>query len=432
MNTRLIILLYSVPLFMVLAGLNGALLYSQEKSEFASTLNNQALSAAVTAAEFASSMANPESALAQPSRHRSIMAAAQSIKNLDGFYFISDGENVTELSPAASPWLLENLSPPQSPVAYFAPDERSGRSYVIATAPVSETSFVAARLDAASMTTRLAELRQNIVLIIAVAGVIGAILAWYVAHRIIGDLEKNREAIVGLESGKASGSDQTVSIREARDLADAVRLMDASRRAFTKRLSIETARRDKERSATAALSRYSRSVFGPASTHAAGADIAIRILGEARAGYFFALCSTDGRGSTNGRAMIVAGECAADAPADAFVRARGARRFLEANLLRGDDANTLRVAKSAYNIKTLEHIEWSAGASPLQGLCILAFTDDSARRKAEHHASVAAETAPDDFLDTLDALLKPTGIFAAVRMSGLEGGKTKTTAEEGA
>lgn len=412
MKTRLIILTFSVPLFMALAGLNGALLYFQEKSEFESALTEQALSAAITVAEFTKSMKDPESAFADSSRIRSIQSAASHMDNLDGFYLVDSGGANTALSPAASSWALDELAQPDGPIAELTMDGASANPYIIARAPVTDTSFAAVRLDAAPMVARLAERRQHIVLIVCIAGVIGAMLAWYVAARIVRDLDKNKTALAALEAGETSINDDTFSIREARELADAFRLMNASRQAAAKRLKLATAREDRERSPDSSLAAYRQAEFSPLSQKAANADVAVRLIGHAPAGCFFTLCATDDE------AIVVIGECAAGAAADALSLAVAARRFLNKRLLKGDDEKWLNLARKAFNIKTLECKAWRTDEAPDPGVQLLALSDPETSRRAVRFSKADPDATAANVLDGVEALLKPTGVFAAVRRTG--------------
>ena len=54
MKIRSIIILLTVPLFLAMSGVNGALLYFEQKAEMSRALGDQALAAAVVTAEFVS------------------------------------------------------------------------------------------------------------------------------------------------------------------------------------------------------------------------------------------------------------------------------------------------------------------------------------------------------------------------------------------
>lgn len=409
MKTRLIIILFSVPLFIALALMNGALLYFQERSEAESALNEQALSAAIAAAEFTASTQAAERIFDDPSRLRSITAAARHIKDLDGFYFIDGDGEATALSPASSLWSLDGLSRPTEPTVKPFAFNVSAHPYIIALAPAGPASFVAIRLDAAPMVAQLSVLRGHILLIACVAGVIGALLAWQVAHRIVRDLHQNQGAIAALEAGENMPANSGFRIREAGDLADAVRLMDASQRAAAKRLELETLRRDRERSADNSAAKYSQSEFEPLSLHSAGADIAVRLTGKASAGSFFVVCTDEDR------AVLVLGECSAKTATDALALALAARRFLESHLLDGDIAERLQLAKAAFGIQALEYAEWRASDPPTPGIRLLAVSDTNARRSAERFSATDPNASPTEVLDGIEALLKPTGLFAAIK-----------------
>lgn len=411
MKTRLIIILFSVPLFIALALMNGVLLYFQEQAESVSALNEQALSAAVTAAEFTASTDAAERILNDPSRITSLTAAADHIKDLDGFYFIDGDGEATALSPASSLWSLDSLSRPTEPTVtpfYFG---ASAHPYIIALAPAGPASFVAVRLDAAPMVAQLAVLRGHILLIVSIAGIIGALLAWQVAHRIIRDLNQNQEAIAALEAGENMPPKKEFRIREAGDLADAIRLMSASQRAAAKRLELETLRRNRERSPGNSATKYSQSAFGPLSLHRAGADIAVRLMGKASAGSFFTVCVD------NDRAALVLGECSARTETDALALAFEARRFLQSHLFDGDVAERLMLAKDAYGINALEYAEWRDKDSLGPDIRLLALTEKDTRRSAERFSIADPNASPLEVLDGIEALLRPTGVFAVIKKS---------------
>ncbi|MEM9618043.1 MAG: hypothetical protein AAF936_08795 [Pseudomonadota bacterium] len=414
MKTRLIIILFSVPLFIALALMNGALLYFQEQSESVSALKEQALSAAITAAEFTASTDAAERIFNDSSRLSSISAAAFHIKDLDGFYFIRGDDGVATLSPPSSPWPLDGLSRPSEPTVMSITASAAAHPYIVALAPAGPSSFIAVRLDAAPMAARLAARRDHILLISAIAGIIGALLAWHVAHRIVGDLHQNRAAIAALESGKVASANRDFRIRETSDLADAVRLMDASQQAAAKRLELETRRQDREHSHDKSAAKYSQSVFEPSSQRAAGADIAARLTKDAPAGCFFVVCENEDR------AVIVLGECIAETPADALALALAARRYMETHLLDGAIGDRLKLAKAAFGIKALEYAEWRANDPPAPGVRLLALTDADTHRSAERYSAITPNASPKEVLDDVEALLRPTGVFAAIKRSDVE------------
>ena len=68
MRIRSIILAAAIPLLLLLAAVNGALLYFQTKAEMRRGLDARALAVAITTAEFLSAMDDPAARLAK-SRH---------------------------------------------------------------------------------------------------------------------------------------------------------------------------------------------------------------------------------------------------------------------------------------------------------------------------------------------------------------------------
>ena len=409
---HLFTIVFSVPLFMALAGLNGALLYFQERSESASALREQALSAAVTAAEFMSSMENPANIFSDASRLQSIADAASHIQDLDGFYFVDGGRNVSTLSSASNSWTFDDLLRPSEPTVTQITPGPSTPPYVIALAPVGIDSFVAVRLNAAPMVAKLATLRSHIFIIVCISGIIGALLAWYVAHRIVSELAMNQQAITALEAGNTAempAVDKVFAIREASELADAVRLMDASQRAAANRLNLETAHQDRERTHDGSVVTYRETVFGPLSKNIVGADIAVRLVGDATAGCFFVVRST------KDRAIIVTGLCDAEESANALALALAARRYLNNNIFNGDLDECLELARTAFNIRELEYAEWHADNPMTAGGRLIAITDAEKRQKAERYFATDPNATPADILEGIETLIKPAGVFAAIR-----------------
>src|SRR3546814_20957107 len=73
--------------------------------------------------------------------------------------------------------------------------------------------------------------RRDIAAIVLVLAVWATALALFVARRITRELDANRRALSQRGADETAPADGGYRIREAQDLADAVRLMDASQRA---------------------------------------------------------------------------------------------------------------------------------------------------------------------------------------------------------
>ena len=271
MSIRGTITLLTVPLFLLLAIVNGALLYFQEKAEITEALGNQALAAAVSSADFIQAMDHPRDELLEPLRATALKRAARRIHGLEALYFIAPGARPQALFPAARSWSLAGLRAPEESRFLPVRTDSDGRRYIAALAPTRGGGFVAARIDAEPMFARMAAVRRMVALIVLLAGLTAAALAWFVARRIVRELEANRQAIAAIGAGEPVADDGGLSIREARDLADAVRLMDASREAAAAHSRRVAAQRDRDRTPGSALAAQSAAVFAPIAQAAAGA-----------------------------------------------------------------------------------------------------------------------------------------------------------------
>jgi hypothetical protein len=174
------------------------------------------------------------------------------------------------------------------------------------------------------------------------------------------------------------------------------------------RLRLETARQDKERTPAISLTRFRRSVFSPATQQLAGADIAIRICGDAPPGCFFAICSTDEK------ATILIGRCEADAPEDALASAIAARHFFEDHFPSNADDDHMKLAAEAFSITALEWFAWRRQDLPSSGVRLLTVTEPETRRKAERFAAFDPAASASETLNDIEALLNPVGVFAAI------------------
>lgn len=406
MSIRRTIILLTVPLFLGLALINGALLYFQEKAEMAQALGEQALAAAVTGAEFISAMERPQEELTRPLRAKALRAAARHVTGLDGIYLVVPGAKSQALVPPSRPWSLEGLVRPARAHSLPAQADATRHRYVVALAPTAGGAFVAARIDAEPMFARMDTIRYAVVLIVLVSGVIATVLALFVARRIVRELDENHRMIAAIAAGEATPSDQKMTIREVRDLAGAVRLMEASSKAAAERSRRVTARRDRKRTIETALAASREREFAPVVQTLAGAQVAARICGDAPLGAFFALCAKGDRG------MIALGRCAGETPQQAFARAVTARRDVEANGCARPAGEYLARAKTEHGIEELRLVEWTAAEPPSASL--LALTDEATATQAEGYAERNRDVAPADLLDGIERLLEPSGVFAAV------------------
>lgn len=408
MSIRRIITLLTVPLFLLLAIVNGGLLYMQEKAEMAEALADQALAAAVTTAEFIATMDRPREELREPVRARALKLAAKNIPGLDGLYFVAAGARPQALVPAARPWPLTGMTRPARARALSMAADTTGRRYIAALAPAGDRGFVAARIDAEPMFARMATIQEVLLLIVLLAGLTASALAWLVARRITRELDANHRAIAAIGAGEAPPDGGNLTIREARDLADAVRLMDASREAAAERNRRVTARHDRERTPGSALAASRAARFAPIAEPAADARIAVRICGETPPGSFFALATAGDRG------LLVLGRCSAPTAREAFARAVEARQFIESTAFTMPLAACLAEARPRYAIEASLSATWSAGEPSATELRLLALADEETRMRAEAFAEHNRDAGPAELLDAIELLLAPDGIFAAI------------------
>lgn len=407
MSIRRTIILLTVPLFLLLALVNGALLYFQEKAEMSQALSDQALAAAVSTAEFVSSMENPGAELAEPLRARTLQAAADRITGLDGLYLALPGTPPRPLVKAAQPWVLQGLERPAKARALPLDADSAKPRHVVALAPVAGGGFVAARIDAEPMFAQMSAIRHAVALIVLVAGLTAAALSWFVARRITRELERSRQAIAAIAAGEPLPGDQGLTIREARDLADAVRLMESSSKAATERSRRVTLHKDRERTVDTAIAASRGDRFAPVSCTLAGARVAARICGEAAPGSFFALCENGNRGA------IVLGRCAGASPQQAFAQALAARDFIEANLFALPEGDCLAAATAAHGLEETRILAWTAAEAPGEARLVI-LVDARMAENAATYVERNRDAAPAEVLDGIELLLAPTGVLAAV------------------
>jgi len=400
LSIRRTITLLTVPLFLLLALVNGALLYFQERAEKTQALAGQALAAAVATAEFVSSMENPRAALAEPLRARTLQSTADRIPGLNGLTLVLPGAPAHPLLKSARPWVPQGLERPAKALALPLDSNGARPRHIVALAPVAGGGYVAARIDAEPLFAQMTKVQRAIGLIVLIAGFTAAVLSWFVARRITRELELNGRAIAAIAAGEPVIGDQGLSIREARDLADAVRLMESSSKAAATRSRRVTLHKDRERTVDTAIAASRAVHFAPEARPLAGAQVAARICGDAPPGSFFALCESGNRG------VVVLGRCTGASAQEAFAQAVAARAFIEANWFTMPEGECLAAAQAIAETRVLA---WTA---PDGGLVILA--DDRTAAAADAYAKRNRDAAPGEVLDGIELLLEPAGVFAAV------------------
>ena len=273
-------------------------------------------------------------------------------------------------------------------------------------APVEGARFVVARIDAEPVFVRMAGLQRLLAGLIVGAGLIGLILALYIARRIVGELAGSSAMIEAIRSDAPAGDAERFRIRETRDLALAVRLMRTSVQGRLARGRHELARRDRERDEAASAAAHHDVAFPALATEAAGAAVAVRRLGRPSTGAFYALAVA------GDRAGLVLGECAGEAPAAALAQALAARRFLEAHLLDGAVEDRIAEARRAFGADRLVWRTWSAAQPPSTAAVTLLDAADAARAGA--YVLRAMGVAPSGMAEDLAALLEAQGLLAVV------------------
>lgn len=405
MNIRAIIMLAAVPLFLLLSLVNGALLHVQEQAAMERALDDQALAAAVTVAEFVREMDDPHAAMAQPVRAKALAAALRHVADLDGLYVIEPSREALAVKPASAKWDLSALTPPASPQSSgLVEGSGDGDGWVVAVAPAGGKRFVAARLSAAPILAQMDAIDRNVLLIVLASGLYAAGLSLIVARRITRDLRRNREALAG--QVEANSTDD-LRIREARDLHDAVKLMEASRQAAENRDRLVQSQRARDLDAPRAIAESRAAIFAPETIRKDGIEITMRICGDVPPGSFFAHCFTEAGGA------VVLGRCTADTPVDALAAGVEIRRLIERQNSAEALQRTLTTARSLYGIEVIEVHAWRQD-DIADNLCSVALADARTVQRAETYCRANPRIAPGALLAGLDVMLAPNGLFAAV------------------
>lgn len=407
-----IIILLTVPLFLAMSGVNGALLYFQQKAEMSGALGDQALAAAVVTAEFVSVMDDPRQELAKPLRRKAIDAASRHIVGLEGIYLVDPKGSVTSLTTDAVDWAPQSYAPVTKARIVRTTDGTGVPRFVAALAPAGGGRFIAARIDAEPMFAQIDDIKRTILLLVLGTSIFAAGLSWFVARRIGRELRTNGRSLAAISAGDPISEDDGLQIRETRDLADAVRLMGASHIAAEKRNRRVIARNDRNRDLDQTIARLQALHFEPVQQDAGGRRVAMRICGKVSAGAFFVLVASDEAASA------VIGRCIDDDPVSALAQAVAARRFIEANLIAIGTKKCLAIAREAYRIEELEIMEWRTDEPLQDDARLLCIADARVEVGAKRYMSANPSAKPEEWLDGIEVLLTPSGMFVAVGGSG--------------
>lgn len=407
MRIRTIILAASIPLLILLAAANGVLLYYQSKAEMQRGLEDRARAAAVVGAEFLTARGGGDGVLRSPARRAALAAAVRHVEGLEGYYWVDAAGKSAALAPPRGDWHPGRVPPAAAVEVRPLARDAEGRRFIVARARVAGGGFVAARLDAGPLFTQLDELLGWIVAGVVAAGGIGLAAGWHVARRIERELAVDRRVIAALDAGQPLPDTEGLTLAETSDLAAALRLLDANRRAALAGLARRQAREDGERTERTSLAEWRGALFAPLETEAAGARVAMRLCGDAPAGSFFAL-ARDGE-----RAAAVVGVCEGETPLDALAMAVAARRFAERHWHSLGAEEALALMRGAFGAAAVRYLAWS-DAAPLPQPTLLAAADDESEGSAAIYVRAVADASPGERLNGIAALLEPDGVFAIV------------------
>lgn len=404
MSVRRIFLLLAGPLFLLLAGVNAALLYGWEGRAAREGLERQAVAAAVTAAAFVETEPDLAAQLATPVRQAALRRAASHIPGLAAVeLFDGEGRSVRLLgAPVDVPGLVR----PEAAVALLDVGGRLGARRITGLAPLSRGGFVAAQIDAEPLYAEVGQLQRLLAATVVLVGLVGLALALFTARRVTRELARAGAMIAAIRTDELSEAPERFRIRETRDLADAVRLMRTSVTARMARGRRELERRDRARDEAGAAQAQQAANFPAVNLEAAGARVAVRALGRTGPGAFYALAVGEDR------AALALGECVGDEPATALAQALAASRHLTASLLEGDPQDRIAEAQAAFGVARIVWTAWSLASPPprLLGLC-----DPEAIQRAEAYAAQAASLSPSELLDDLAVLVGGDGLVAALQ-----------------
>lgn len=413
MSIRRTFLLLVAPLFLLLAGVNGALLYLWERAEAERGLAGQAVAAAVTTAAFAEVSDDLARALADPVRARGLRDAVARVEDLEGLYIVTPDGKTVQIAGRPSAFWPGQFEAPRAAMSAPIRSDPTGKRMASGLAPVKSGGYVIAQINADPLFAQVAGLQRLIVGLVVAAGLVGLVLALLIARVIVGELSRNSATIDAIRAEAPAEDVDRFAIRETRDLALAVRLMRTSVSGRLARGRHELARRDGARDEAGSVAAYRDTAFPPLDVSAAGASLAVRMLGAAPAGAFYAL-----RNGPDGVALVL-GECAGGTPAAALAQALAARRYFETP---ADEASEDRLAKgrAAFDLTRVVALHWSAEVPPTPQVVEMLNADNGLRAAA--YMARAEGLAPAAVIDDLATLLGANGVVAVVRPGSAEAG----------
>ncbi|MBD3761876.1 hypothetical protein [Rhizorhabdus sp.] len=390
MSVRIIIVLLALPLFLLLAAANSLLLYQQEVDDVEQGLRGEALAAAVTVAEFARGMDDPVAELARPARLAAIRAAGAKIPGLDALYLAApDGRILNLLDRPAI--VRYSLKAPERPIIVGDWHDDARQPLIAARAPAGRGYVAVADIDATPLTRRAFHLKRLSAALIAGSAALAILLGLVVATRVTREFRRTR-SIIASHGGDVPG--EALGIREVRDLADAIGLIDKS-------VTAEQARLDdgSEPDLAAAIASLREQHFPDISESRDGIELSIRSLPRAAAGAFHLHRIEDGR------CTVILG-MVDGAPAEALASAIAMRDYVMAGAA-GDFETRLELAALAFGA------EWTkttvTGAQPMA----VALRDEAGAIGA--YLGHVPDLDPDSLTADLAILYPDAGIVAAAR-----------------
>lgn len=224
MSVRAIIILLALPLFLLLAGVNSFLLYDEETRHMESGLRGEALAAAVTVAEFARQSADPFADLGQPTRVAALRDASRKLQGLEALYLLRPGKLLLNID-GQPPVLHERLKLPDRAEVISGWENARGEPLVVALAPDGHGAMAVAVISAEPLERRAFHLKRLLIVLIAGSAGLAVLLGLILGRRVGREFSRTRAVI---DAGGDVGTMAGRGIREVRELANAVGLLDKS------------------------------------------------------------------------------------------------------------------------------------------------------------------------------------------------------------